>query len=526
VNAWRTLGLERTADVNEIRRAYAQRLKATDVDADPDAFIALRQALETALFYARRHQPAPPQSDGPEAEAPKTVPVIDHWPMEPAATTEWPDEDLPVARHGPHDRFQRLDAILFGNPEEWPDPEALAAAVREILDHPEMDNVDEAQRVGYWLARMLEAAIPRSDPALPMTVEHFGWDRQAGQWDVPWEIAGVVERARALQAVDRLSDPQHRYHDAWLELSSEEPELGINRLWKRRKVRELLRQIRAQCPEVENMVPAYRVQAWESTPGAPMGQTARNVVLGAWLLYIGVRMLVAFASSPVTSNPSEAPLIAPSPVLYQDAGRDLDPVLHSLSPSVSLGVLREDNPALYQRLIDHWEQARAASRSRYVFENEATGILDAEYHRGLRGGGVDLQREYWQLRVDEFRWLRDAAPNGGGRACDRYMRDGVAPRFPADLEVRREGMMARVLRTPPERSTVASDGRGRFAVPEAIFQGTVRRAGLSPATVQAALTEGGDADQRCTARIALIQEVLSRRPREAAPVLRDMSRAL
>lgn len=49
---WRTLGIKRTEDVRTIRRAYADRLRALDVDSDPEAFAALREAREAALGYA------------------------------------------------------------------------------------------------------------------------------------------------------------------------------------------------------------------------------------------------------------------------------------------------------------------------------------------------------------------------------------------------------------------------------------------------------------------------------------------
>lgn len=46
--AWDTLGIEPTEDRRAIRVAYARRLKEIDVDADPQAFIALREAFEDA----------------------------------------------------------------------------------------------------------------------------------------------------------------------------------------------------------------------------------------------------------------------------------------------------------------------------------------------------------------------------------------------------------------------------------------------------------------------------------------------
>ncbi len=46
---WQALGITRTADRDAIRRAYAARLKAIDIDGDPAAFMRLRSAFEAAL---------------------------------------------------------------------------------------------------------------------------------------------------------------------------------------------------------------------------------------------------------------------------------------------------------------------------------------------------------------------------------------------------------------------------------------------------------------------------------------------
>jgi hypothetical protein len=53
---WPELGIAATTDQKEIRRAYAARLRASDPDKDPAAFMRLRNAYEAALRYAERAQ--------------------------------------------------------------------------------------------------------------------------------------------------------------------------------------------------------------------------------------------------------------------------------------------------------------------------------------------------------------------------------------------------------------------------------------------------------------------------------------
>ncbi|EQB19517.1 hypothetical protein [Novosphingobium lindaniclasticum] len=50
---WSILGIGRTADAAAIRKAYAARLKAMDVDSDVEGFARLRQARDQALRLAR-----------------------------------------------------------------------------------------------------------------------------------------------------------------------------------------------------------------------------------------------------------------------------------------------------------------------------------------------------------------------------------------------------------------------------------------------------------------------------------------
>jgi len=73
---WSILGIGMTADVSAIRKAYAERLKAMDVDGDVEGFAQLRQARDHALRIARKMAAVPDAGDqgdvaedGAEAEA-------------------------------------------------------------------------------------------------------------------------------------------------------------------------------------------------------------------------------------------------------------------------------------------------------------------------------------------------------------------------------------------------------------------------------------------------------------------------
>ncbi|WP_062788189.1 hypothetical protein [Novosphingobium capsulatum] len=73
--AWGRLGIAPTPDQGAIRRAYADALRAMDVDADVAGFAALRQARDTALAWARSQaaQASAPDAPGDPAALPVAV---------------------------------------------------------------------------------------------------------------------------------------------------------------------------------------------------------------------------------------------------------------------------------------------------------------------------------------------------------------------------------------------------------------------------------------------------------------------
>ena len=94
-----------------------------------------------------------------------------------------PEPDLPGPDHDDGARYVVLEDLLFGQGDAPPEPEALAAAVRDILDHPDMARVDSSAGIESWLAGILYDAAPRADSVLPLVVDHFHWDRNLGRWD-------------------------------------------------------------------------------------------------------------------------------------------------------------------------------------------------------------------------------------------------------------------------------------------------------------------------------------------------------
>lgn len=122
---WSILGIGRTADAAAIRKAYAARLKAMDVDKDVEGFAQLRQARDQALRLARNlaatEEPAQPEP-GP-GEEPEFGPSPDAPPRwtyaAPQLSGDWSRADL-AARPGEPD-----DTTMLGR-MAW-----AAAAVRE-----------------------------------------------------------------------------------------------------------------------------------------------------------------------------------------------------------------------------------------------------------------------------------------------------------------------------------------------------------------------------------------------------------
>ena len=231
MNPWTLLDLDRTEDVSEIRRAYARRLKSIDADADPQAFIELREALGQAMYHAQRQaQPMQALEPALEGAGSEEAGVENERPdsgLEGPSTGRGADprrsDDSDVAEavpvEGPHARFQRLESLLLADTDAAPDPDGLVAAVLAILDHPDMIHLDHEASVQRWLADQLAKSIPRCDPVIPLVVDRFGWEKHAGQLAQPWAFDVLVDRRHELATPKREIETRSNL-DNWVRVEA------------------------------------------------------------------------------------------------------------------------------------------------------------------------------------------------------------------------------------------------------------------------------------------------------------------
>jgi hypothetical protein len=281
--AFKVLGIGKTPDASAIRRAYAERLKAMDVDKDVDGYARLREARDAALRWARM-QSAPPTEEEFDPFA-GVVPLEDA--QQPTVGTEqssWlyaapavqgeadpsltrklgesaPKLDVTpgfVAAQAPADQaiavkrdpFERpvllgleptSDAVMpawaheqalfrlllpegASNDESLPSLEGWEEAMalghlKAVLRNAESVSVTASDEIDNWLAGILARSWPRSAPLLEPAAAVFGWESERGQVSERPSIAFLNTRLRGLRFRERVQDPGHPLHKAWNELT-------------------------------------------------------------------------------------------------------------------------------------------------------------------------------------------------------------------------------------------------------------------------------------------------------------------
>lgn len=329
-----TLGLDETAGVRDVRRAYARKLKLIDQSADAAGFQALREAYETALAWAdyrEREEAAQveelPASSTLAASEPALAPAMT---MQPAMTASEAEaqaasgagSDQPLlspdeqSAQQAFERLMRQVAELAGE-GRLGDPQAWHEALLARLGDEELVSIGARTLFEERIAHMLgHGWQPGNEALFPAAVAAFEWDADRRRLAQFGYVGNFLN-----QAIDEraLFDTQP--------LVTREEQERIARILRRTEPASV-DEILANMGELENIdayFPAllavvadtgkigYWREVWEEQGGAyeaaPTGTSTRER-LARWFVYL-VLLAVAFLALHALYNAGKSPLLPP-----------------------------------------------------------------------------------------------------------------------------------------------------------------------------------------------------------------------
>lgn len=273
-DAWAELGIDvGTSDARTVKRAYAQKLKSIDVDADPVAFIALRAAMEQALDELRWH--ARPDRDedvdgaswvqGNQAADPPVPHSRDGLAAIQPVGGEKARDPLEVL----NDYLRIMSDLLFGE-HDSEKAKSIGLCWQDIVANPVLDRIDILADVEQWFAGVIAESLPRSDPLIWPAIKLFGWTGDDQRWNGDGRVAAILRRQRDLYFLHQLAQPGNLLNYA-LDLLHQWPDEvpPKARRSKENGVRILLRSIRYLFPTAEWNFDEGKVQAWINHLEAP-----------------------------------------------------------------------------------------------------------------------------------------------------------------------------------------------------------------------------------------------------------------
>lgn len=310
---WDRLGIERTRETRDVRRAYAARLKATNPEDDAAGFQALREAYEAALRYCetgfdlsgvRFHYDAStdeddPAEDGQEpdetpagAEEPeRRGPAVDRGPdlqgERPSQQAAMGAQALPADSRGPDPQLalsesrQRLVALLRAEPAA--SGSALALALEDMIGQPALQGLDARSDWEFWLARIIRQEAPRSDPLIPLAVEALKW-RRHGDGALGRAVDAAFDRRDALEFLRDLRLKGHPRHGAFKALSGPPPRSVLAYMVRPSPLGDLpalILRLDEQFPSLREDFP--HLDAWRAWLAAP-----RLTPMALWIALLAV----------------------------------------------------------------------------------------------------------------------------------------------------------------------------------------------------------------------------------------------
>lgn len=555
---WGELGLARGADAAAIRKAYAGRLKAMDVDADPDAYARLRQARDAALRQARQAPANPALPDLASLDPAPAGPVA--WPLAGAAILGAGAGDLQVplpdapgpcapvsagraamggdgaairmawpfappvlavedASVRPVQRPEaRLYALLLGTGAEdarpfTADEEAEAhACLQAILDIAAHGSLARHDAIETWLADVLARSWPRCAPLLEEVAVVLGWHQHAGQLGESRQVAFLTARLAGYLFQRDVLSPTHPHHAAWMELTRE-GEAGLMRrlTFRPARITALLVHVRQNFPELEDCLNETRVQSWFRQES---GSWWSNWYVPVAML--GVRLLLSLwhpdeAPPPPAPPPYEAQTQSP-----QVVARMAQVVTATFGPGHTVDWLETHQRELAQTIATNLRMHSQGVKADRGEEEIAANIVRTRgYFAARLAGGAELDQAMRQRLAVLDRLAGDA------QACDAFLRKGDVPPGLSLPEATRAAAQRLATAQAQDGRLIPPQGFGptTATVPGILVGRVARETGLDDARLSAAMQGKGSPADHCAVSRALIRATLKWKGKEHQSIL-------
>ncbi len=531
---WSVLGIAETSDTAAIRKAYADALRAINVDEDIAGYADLRSARDQALWLAAhgtRHDDgdlglgdlddawdddadadadadayAEDWDDGPEVYHPD--PLAPHLGSGPCSAPGLSEE-----RQRAQAAWHALRKLLY--PAGAPSDDALTdtelddglAALAVLTARADAADLVEYDSLDGALAELFASTWPRSAPFVEPANAAFHWLDEDGSIEERPALMFLNQRLKGMRFHEKVQQPGHPLHKAWVELSRPGTAAIVDRLKvKRLDIHKLITGIRDRYPELESYLDPKRVASWNPKPDAGAG--GLGPMSGIFLLLAVLAVPSLFAQFAPRSDDS-APIVSVGESQLMQAEIDAQ-VITIFGPGTDIKVVQAEDPKLARELMMAIKNSEIVVPLHYV---RMQALASAEV----------ADRTALEARAElKAIWLT-AAQAKSAQIC-RMAINGDLRALTLDLDKKdraREQELLRQLLAAKVLSHMPKGGETRYSIPGWLVGETVKRSGLSQEELKAALTDPDSAD-RCKAETALMQAVIAAPDKVPDDVMRGL----
>jgi hypothetical protein len=527
---WSRLGIDETRDAGAIRKAYADALRAINVDEDIPGYTELRRARDQALWLAAQPEPGEVEDDADDGSLYGLGDFDDDydddewddggqiWDVAPGLQQPLPgpaddpadapprEPELTEAQRRAQAAWKQLLAVLY--PDDMVSDEAVTheelaeglAALDVLIARANEADLLEHDALDDGLAELFARTWPRSAPFVEPANAAFGWLDEAGALEERGALMFLNQRLKGMRFHEKVQQPQHPLHKAWVELSRPGRVTLLDRLRvKRLEIDKLLDGIRQRYPELESHLDPERVASWDkggALDGQPGGLGPQIVRWGFIVLVVGIlalRLIAGFAGS--DSDPSQPDAEAVAERL-RDAEVEMA-LADIFGPEPDTAAVRATDPAFAQQfeaIAERRDKPRPAMLA-YVRLKAAASTEGAD-------------RNSLAVRADLRHLWMTAARRQSDAVCRKVMSGDFADLDLGltDKERDRERTLLKQLLDAKLLGKEVKGGAYRYSIPGWLVGDTIKRSKLSPDALTAALTDP-DNPNRCRAEAALLEAV-------------------